>query len=130
MPDLGKSLPAFCTAAHWKSDRAFQNLWRLDKSRLEIMEKVAGPLNADAQDPVIRIEGQAGAGKTRLAPECGFVADSPSAHTPLPQPTHFSSQGARKRGFSTKCKDFGSQTKAIVRFVLFPLLLQESNKIV
>lgn len=70
MPELGKNLPAFVSVAEWRSAQSMRNPWKPDQARVDMIEKVRELLVADDKDPVIRIEGPAGAGKTRLALEC------------------------------------------------------------
>jgi len=70
MPELGKNLPAFTTIDEWRSDPSLKNPWKPDQARADIIQRVRELLRADDTDPVIRIEGPAGAGKTRLALEC------------------------------------------------------------
>lgn len=70
-PELGKGLPGFSTVEAWSHRPDLQNPWRPDDSHREAIERVGGIFRrGDVQDSVIRIEGPAGAGKTRLAQEC------------------------------------------------------------
>ena len=70
MPELRKNLPAFTTIEEWRSLPSLKNPWKPDQARADIIQRVRELLRAVDKDPVIRIEGPAGAGKTRLALEC------------------------------------------------------------
>jgi hypothetical protein len=70
MPELGKNLVGFATIKEWRSNPALKNQWKSDQARDDIIQRVRVLLGTDGADPVVRIEGSAGAGKTRLALEC------------------------------------------------------------
>jgi hypothetical protein len=70
LPELGSGIPEFIPVTRWKQGNAnLTNEFRPDKSRTEIMEKIASFLDSDSPNCVVRIEGPAGVGKTRLALE-------------------------------------------------------------
>jgi hypothetical protein len=69
-PELGKGLTGFSTVEAWAHLATLQNPWKPDDLRREVIERVQAVLEAtDLQDPVVRIEGPAGVGKTRLVLE-------------------------------------------------------------
>jgi hypothetical protein len=70
MRELGKVLPGFCTVESWAQGAEFRNQWKPDSQRTEVQSRSKELLQAAPPDPVIRIEGPTGVGKTRLALEC------------------------------------------------------------
>jgi len=69
--ELGKGLPGFSTVEEWANLRTLQNPWKSDDLRRGVIERVQALLaTTDALEPVVRIEGPAGVGKTRLMLEC------------------------------------------------------------
>lgn len=69
MPELGKGYPAFVTVAGWLQQRELQNPWKPDAARTEIIDKVKSFVRRETSSYVLRIEGPAGVGKTRIALE-------------------------------------------------------------
>jgi hypothetical protein len=70
LPELGTQIPEFISVSRWKEGNV--NLvteFRPDASRTEIIGNIASFLNSESPNSVIRIEGPAGVGKTRLALE-------------------------------------------------------------
>ena len=71
MRELGKGLPGFSTVENWSRHPSLRNPWKPDSQRVDIQSRVGNLLEeVNLQDPVIRLEGPAGVGKTRLALEC------------------------------------------------------------
>ena len=69
--ELGKGLPGFSTVETWAETPTMRNPWKADGLRLDIIARVQAQLGAEeVPDPVIRIEGPTGVGKSRLALEC------------------------------------------------------------
>jgi hypothetical protein len=70
LPELRRGIPEFVTVSRWKEDNPnLANEFRPDASRTEIIDSVHNFLNSESPNSVIRIEGPAGVGKTRLALE-------------------------------------------------------------
>ena len=70
LPELRKQIPQFVTVSRWKEDNPnLANEFRPDASRKEIIENIQTFLKSQSPNYVIRIEGPAGVGKTRLALE-------------------------------------------------------------
>lgn len=69
-PALGKTIPDFVTVERWRRDNPqLSNPFRPDASRTETISKIQSFLNGDIGGSVLRLEGPAGVGKTRLALE-------------------------------------------------------------
>jgi hypothetical protein len=70
LPELRRQIPQFVTVSRWKEDNPnLANEFKPDASRTEILENIRGFLTSKSPSYVIRIEGPAGVGKTRLALE-------------------------------------------------------------
>ncbi len=70
LPELRKQIPQFVTVSRWKEDNPnLVNEFRPDASRTEIIRNIRVFLTSKSSNYVIRIEGPAGVGKTRLALE-------------------------------------------------------------
>jgi hypothetical protein len=67
MPELGKDIPLFLTVGRWSTQH---NLgWKPDAARLETIERIRTYTRGSGSGEVLRIEGPAGVGKTRVALE-------------------------------------------------------------
>ncbi len=69
MPELRKQIPPFITIDRLRQDPELSNPWVPDELRKAIIEEIRFFVAQPAQTPVVRIEGPAGVGKTRLALE-------------------------------------------------------------
>lgn len=70
LPEFRRQIPQFVTVSRWKEDNPnLANEFRPDASRKEIIENIQAFLRSQSPNYVIRIEGPAGVGKTRLALE-------------------------------------------------------------
>jgi len=70
LPELGKPIPAFATVEHWRQESVFQNEFRADVNREAVMKAIRAFVSgAVSQENILRVEGPAGVGKTRLALE-------------------------------------------------------------
>lgn len=70
LPEFGKRIPDFQTVSRWKQDnRLLTTQFRADASRQEIIANIGRFIDSDSGDSVLRLEGPAGVGKTRLALE-------------------------------------------------------------
>jgi hypothetical protein len=70
LPELRKQIPQFVTISRWKEDNPnLANEFRPDASRKETIQNIQSFLTSQSPNYVIRIEGPAGVGKTRLALE-------------------------------------------------------------
>lgn len=70
LPEIGKKIPEFLTVLRWKQDNPnLANEFRRDPNRTEIIESIRSVLSPESPKSVIRVEGPAGVGKTRLALE-------------------------------------------------------------
>jgi len=70
LPEFRRGIPEFITVTGWKEGNVnLVNEFRSDASRTEIIKGISNFLNSKSPSSVIRIEGAAGVGKTRLALE-------------------------------------------------------------
>jgi DNA-directed RNA polymerase subunit F len=69
MPELGRGYPAFVTAGRWLQSRELQNPWKPDVARTQINDQIKSFLRRETSFYVLRVEGPAGVGKTRIALE-------------------------------------------------------------
>jgi hypothetical protein len=69
MPELGKGYPSFVTAGEWLKQRDLQNPWKADAARTQIIDQIKPFVRRETKSYVLRIEGPAGVGKTRIALE-------------------------------------------------------------
>lgn len=69
MPELGHGYPAFVTAGRWLQSRELQNPWKPDAARTQITDQIKSFVRRETNSYVLRVEGPAGVGKTRIALE-------------------------------------------------------------
>jgi len=69
MPELGKGIPLFLTVGQWSSQPQHNLGWKPDAARLETIERIRTYTRGTGPGEVLRIEGSAGVGKTRVALE-------------------------------------------------------------
>jgi hypothetical protein len=69
MPELGLGYPAFVTVGRWLQNPELKNPWKPDLARTEIIQKIDSFVRRETSSYVLRIEGPAGVGKTRIALE-------------------------------------------------------------
>ncbi|MBZ5726791.1 MAG: hypothetical protein LAP87_17565 [Acidobacteriia bacterium] len=69
LPEFGKPLHGFATVNQWKQDPLFQNEYFADPSRKEIIDAVRSFVSSPGEENILRIEGMAGVGKSRLVLE-------------------------------------------------------------
>src|SRR5260370_19318421 len=67
MPELGKDIPVFFTVGRWSTQHNLD--WKPDAARLETIERIRTYTRGSGSGEVLRIEGPAGVGKTRVALE-------------------------------------------------------------
>ena len=68
-PEFGKPYPGFQTVAVWSQQQQMQNEFHLDESRQQIIDRLDCFIRSSHSGGVIRIEGPAGVGKTRVVLE-------------------------------------------------------------
>ena len=66
MPELGKLLPSFVTIENLSANRNLRNPYKPDASREEVIERIRTFVRNPSGDNVLRVEGPAGVGKTRI----------------------------------------------------------------
>lgn len=66
MPELGKSLPSFVTIKNLSGNRNLKNPYKPDAPRQEVIERIRAFVRNPTGDNVLRVEGPAGVGKTRI----------------------------------------------------------------
>lgn len=69
LPELGKPFPGFATVDQWRHEGVFQNQFRADPKREAVIEAIRVFVSTPGSGNVVRIEGPAGVGKSRLALE-------------------------------------------------------------
>ena len=86
MPELRRRIPDFITVRQWRDNNPlFATEFKADAGRREVMELIRAFVNSGSAEPVLRLEGPAGVGKTRLALEA--VLDDRVASRTLYAPT-------------------------------------------
>jgi hypothetical protein len=85
MPELRRRIPDFITVGQWRQNNPlFATEFKADASRREVIEQIRAFVDSGLE-PVLRLEGPAGVGKTRLALEA--VLDDRIASRTLYAPT-------------------------------------------
>lgn len=74
MPELGKGYPAFVTVEQWQLQRNLGNPYKPDASREQILNELRSFVASKSDENVLRVEGQAGVGKTRVVLEALRIA--------------------------------------------------------
>src|ERR1700678_1539043 len=69
MPELGLGYPGFVTVEGWLGNPQLQNPWEPDATRVAIIEQIRSFARRETSSYVMRVEGPAGVGKTRVALE-------------------------------------------------------------
>lgn len=86
MPELRRGIPDFITVAQWReNNKLFATEFKADAGRKEVMDRIRAFVDSGSTDSVLRLEGPAGVGKTRLALES--VLDERIAARTLYAPT-------------------------------------------
>jgi hypothetical protein len=75
LPELGKVFPAFATVERWRQNPIFQNTYHADPSREELIKIIRRFVSTSADENILRVEGPAGVGKTRLLLEALAVPE-------------------------------------------------------
>jgi hypothetical protein len=68
-PELDLGYPAFVTAEQWQQQKNLTNPFKPDKARTEIIDHLRTFVSTPSTHNVVRVEGPAGVGKTRLVLE-------------------------------------------------------------